>query len=333
MIDEAIYDVVGLGNAIVDILAPADDAFLSKLNIHKGTMTLVDLDQASDIFEKMPPVSMISGGSVANTMAGLASLGGRGAFVGKVTSDQVGQFFSHDIQAAGVDFTTPMADDGPETSKCLIMVTPDAQRTMCTYLGASTSLSVADLDQGLIESAQITYLEGYLWDSELPRQALRQAASWAREAGRLVAFSLSDPFLMQRYRADFQAFIPEMVDVLFANEAEITALYQVNTLEEAIDRVRGDVAVAAITCGADGSVVIAGDDRYAVPAAPVDNVVDTTGAGDLYAAGFLYGYSRNYRLDECALLGGIAAAEIISHVGARPHLTLSDLIPRDLSAA
>jgi sugar/nucleoside kinase (ribokinase family) len=333
MIDEAIYDVVGLGNAIVDVLAPVDDVFLNKLNIHKGTMTLVGLDQAGDIFEKMPPVSMISGGSVANTMAGLASLGGRGAFVGKVTNDQIGQFFSHDIQAAGVDFSTPIATDGPDTSKCLIMVTPDAQRSMCTYLGASTSLNVADLDQDLIESAQIVYLEGYLWDSPQPREALRQAATWAREAGRLVAFTLSDPFLMQRYREDFLEFIPSMVDVLFANEAEITALYQVNTLEEAIERVRGDVAVAAITRGADGSVVISGDDRYPVPAASVTKIIDTTGAGDLYAAGFLYGYSRNYRLDDCAILGGIAAAEIISHVGARPELTLSDLIPRDLSAA
>lgn len=333
MIDEAQYDVVGLGNAIVDILAEIDEATLTRLNIHKGTMTLVDLDQARDISEKLPAVTMISGGSAANTLAGIASLGGRGAFVGKVMQDDVGQFFAKDIRAQGIEFTTSAAEEGPETSKSLILVTPDAQRSMCTYLGASTALHVGDLDRDQIIAGQIVYLEGYLWDSPKPREALRQAASWAREAGRLVAFTLSDPFLMQRYRRDFLEFVPHHVDLLFANEAEITALYQTNNLEDALLRVRDDVGVAAITCSADGSIVVAGDDRYQVPAAPVAQVIDTTGAGDLYAAGFMFGYARNMRLDECARLGGIAASEVISHVGARPQTLLSNLIPKDLSAA
>jgi sugar/nucleoside kinase (ribokinase family) len=322
---DATLDVVGIGNAIVDVLAHADDAFIDQHGLTKGAMALIDETQAEVLYGQMGSGIEISGGSAANTIAGLAALGGRGAFIGKVRDDQLGTVFAHDIRASGVSFETPLAADGISTARCLILVTPDAQRTMNTFLGACAELGPDDVDPALIESAQVTYMEGYLWDPAGAKEAFRKAHRIAHDAGRRVALSLSDPFCVDRYRDEFAELVADHIDILFANEDEIMSLYQVDSFAAALDKVRGHCEVAALTRSEKGSVVVSGDQVHHVAAAPVDHVVDTTGAGDLYAAGFLHGFTEGWSLDDCARLAGIAAAEAISHMGARPEADLAKL--------
>jgi sugar/nucleoside kinase (ribokinase family) len=320
------FDVVGIGNAIVDVLAKAGDDFIEAESLAKGTMTLIDGARAEALYAAMGPGVEVSGGSVANSMVGIASLGGRGAFIGKVRNDQLGGIFSHDIRAAGVAFETPPAGSGDPTARCLILVTPDAQRTMSTFLGASVNLTPDDLDAPAIAAAKVTYMEGYLWDAPPAKAAFQEAARIAHEAGRKVALSLSDPFCVERHRKSFLELISGHVDLLFANEVEIASLFQTETFDEALQHVRGHCEVAALTRSAKGSVILAGDEVHVVDAAPVDRVVDTTGAGDLYAAGFLYGYTAGSNLFDCGRIGALAAAEVISHFGARPEVSLRSLI-------
>ncbi len=322
----AAFDVLGIGNAIVDVIARADDRFLSKHDLTKGSMMLIDEARADALYAAMGSGIEVSGGSCGNTMAGIASFGGKGAYIGKVRNDQLGQVFGHDLRAIGVSFETPAATSGPATARCLISVTPDAQRTMSTYLGACTGLGPADIDTRLVASAQVTYVEGYLWDAPEAKKAVLKAFDAAHAAGRKVSITLSDSFCVGRYRAEFRDLIRTQVDILFGNESEITSLYEVNSFEEALEMARKEAKIAALTRSEQGSVVIKGSETYAVPAAPVAKVVDTTGAGDLYAAGFLFGFTHGKPLAECARLGGIAAAEIISHVGARPETPLKGLM-------
>jgi sugar/nucleoside kinase (ribokinase family) len=320
------YDVLGIGNAIVDVISRADDGFLEKHTLTKGSMMLIDEARAETLYAAMGPGVEVSGGSCGNTMAGIASLGGKGAYIGKVKRDQLGAVFSHDLKSIGVAFDTPQATSGPATARCLILVTPDAQRTMNTYLGACTGLGPADIDTTAVAAAQVTYVEGYLWDAPEAKKAVLKAFDAAHAAGRLVSITLSDSFCVDRYRDEFRALIRDKVDILFGNESEIKSLYQVDSFEQAMEAARKEAKIAALTRSAKGSIVIKGSETHAVPAAPVSKVVDTTGAGDLYAAGFLYGFTRNRPLAECARLGAIAAAEIISHVGPRPETPLKDLI-------
>jgi sugar/nucleoside kinase (ribokinase family) len=322
----AAFDVLGIGNAIVDVITRADDAFLAKHALTKGSMMLIDEQRAEALYAAMGPGIEVSGGSCGNTMAGVASFGGKGAYIGKVRNDQLGTVFGHDLKAIGVSFETPTAATGPSTARCLIMVTPDAQRTMSTYLGACTGLGPNDIDTKLVGSAQVTYVEGYLWDAPEAKKAVLKAFDAAHAAGRKVSITLSDSFCVDRYRDEFRALIRDKVDILFGNESEIKSLYQVDSFEAALEATRKDARIAALTRSEKGSVVIRGGETHAVPAAPVSKVVDTTGAGDLYASGFLFGFTHGKPLAECARLGGIAAAEIISHVGARPEKALKDLI-------
>lgn len=328
---ETRFDVVGIGNAIVDVLAHANDQFINENNLIKGTMSLVDEQTAEVVYGKMGPGIECSGGSAANTIAALASLGSRGAFIGKVRDDQLGAVFRHDITALGIAFETAAASDGASTARCMIHVTPDAQRTMQTYLGASVDLGPDDIDEAMIASAAMTYLEGYLWDPEHAKQAFRKAAQVAEGAGRLVALSLSDPFCVDRHRDDFLDLVKNHVNVVFANEEEIMSLYQVENFDDALQHVRSDCDIAALTRSEKGSVIVRGDEVHIVDAEAVDHIVDTTGAGDAYAAGFLHGLTSGQPLDRCARLGGIAAAEIISHVGARPDVSLKELAEEKLS--
>jgi sugar/nucleoside kinase (ribokinase family) len=323
-------DVVGLGNAIVDVIAHAEDAFLAAEGMAKGAMTLIEAERAETLYARMGPGVESSGGSAANTMAGIASLGGRAAFIGKVKDDQLGAIFAHDIRAAGVAFRTRPAHGGAPTARCLIFVTPDAQRTMNTYLGASVELGPEDVDEALIAAAQVTYLEGYLWDRPRAKDAFRKAARIAHEAGRKVALTLSDPFCVERHRAEFQELVRGPIDILFANEAEIRALWQVRDFDAALSAARGLVQIAALTRSEKGSVVLSNGKTESVPAEPVQRVVDTTGAGDLYAAGFLYGLTQGRPPAEAARIGAIAAAEVIAHVGARPERPLKALVAERL---
>ena len=318
-------DVVGIGNALVDVLTHAADDFLRRHGLTKGTMQLVDEARARELYAAMGPGIEVSGGSAANTIVGVASFGGRAHYVGKVRNDQLGEVFSHDLRSMGVGYATPVATDGPSTGRCLIVVTPDAQRTMSTYLGASSRLGPADVDKRLIERAQILYLEGYLFDPPEAQEAFRVAADIAHAAGRKVALTLSDPFCVDRHRVAFLDLLQRHVDILFANEAEIRALYEVPDFDGAVARVRGYCEVAALTRSERGSVVATADAVHAVAAEPVAAVVDTTGAGDLYAAGFMVGLSRRLPLPTCGRLGAVAAAEVISHVGARPMRSLAEL--------
>ena len=317
-------DVVGIGNAIVDVIAQADDSFVRRHAMTKGTMALIDEARAEALYAAMGSTVEASGGSAANTIAGIASLGGKTGYIGKVRDDVLGTAFRHDITAVGAEFRTPAATDGPATARCLIIVTPDAQRTMNTFLGASVNLGPQDVDEALIRSARVTYLEGYLYDQASAQEAFHMAAQIAHAAGRKVGLSLSDPFCVDRHRADFLALIDRHIDVLFANEAEITMLFETD-LHEAVARLRGMTELAAVTRSAEGSLIVTNAATLEVAAAPVERVVDTTGAGDLYAAGFLFGLTSGASHAECGRLGSLAAAEIISHVGARPHTPLSTL--------
>jgi sugar/nucleoside kinase (ribokinase family) len=322
----AAFDVLGIGNAIVDVISRADEAFLGRHALTKGSMMLVDEARAQKLYGAMGPGVEVSGGSCGNTMAGIASFGGKGAYVGKVRDDQLGQVFGHDLRSIGVSFETAPATSGPATARCLILVTPDAQRTMNTYLGACTGLGPGDIDPARVAAAQVTYVEGYLWDEPDAKKAVLKAFDAAHAAGRLVSITLSDSFCVDRYRDEFRALVRDKVDILFGNESEIKSLYRVDSFEAALEATRKEAKIAALTRSEKGSVVIKGSETHAVPAAPVASVVDTTGAGDLYAAGFLHGFTHGRPLAECARLGGIAAAEIISHVGARPEKPLKDLV-------
>ncbi len=322
---EPTHDVLGIGNAIVDVISRTTDDFLDAHGIAKGGMHLIDEAQAEALYAETGPAIEMSGGSAANTIAGVASFGGKGAYVGKVRDDQLGKVFSHDITAIGVTFETPPAQDGPSTARSLILVTPDAERTMNTYLGACVHLGPGDLDAELIASAKVTYLEGYLWDPEAAKQAFRSAAKIAAEAGRKVSLTLSDPFCVDRHREGFLELAKTSVDILFANEVEIMSLYQVESFADAARAVAEDCELAVITRSEKGCVVLTPEERISVPAIAVEQVVDTTGAGDMFAAGFLYGYTNGRDLETCGKLGVLAASEIISHVGARPETPFAEL--------
>lgn len=319
------YDVLGVGNAIVDILARADDAFLQSQGMAKGGMALVDEQQAEALYGQMTNRLEASGGSAANSIAGIASFGGTAAFIGRVRNDDLGATFGRDLQSLGIAFETSAATSGPSTARCMILVTPDAQRTMNTCLGASAELGEDDISETLVAASQITYLEGYLFDPPPAKAAFRKAAKLAREAGRKVALTLSDSFCVERHRDAFLELIREHVDIVFANEAEIASLYPGSDLGQAASTLAGQVDIAAITRSEKGSLLVHGQERIDVPAVPVQQVVDTTGAGDLYAAGLLFGLTHGKPLGECGRLGSVAAAEIISHFGARPETSLAEL--------
>jgi sugar/nucleoside kinase (ribokinase family) len=318
-------DVVGIGNALVDVLSNESPDFLAAHDLTPGAMTLIDTARAEQLYAAMGPAVEISGGSAANTLVGVTSMGGTAAFVGRVADDQLGSVFGHDIRAAGVEFVAKPAPDGEPSGRCLIVVTPDAQRTMNTYLGASAQLGPTDVDHDLVGRAQILYLEGYLWDEPDAKAAYRLAARTAHDAGNRVALTLSDSFCVDRHRAEFVDLVASEVDVLFANEAEITSLYEVDRFDDALQHVREHCEIAALTRSEKGAVVVTRDEVHVVDAHPVPRVVDTTGAGDQFAAGFLFGLTHGYHLGTAARLGALAAAEVIGHMGARPEVSLAAL--------
>jgi sugar/nucleoside kinase (ribokinase family) len=319
------YDVTAIGNALVDVIAPADEAFLARQDMAKGAMMLIDETRAEALYGAMAPGVEASGGSAGNTIAGVASFGGRAAFIGKVAADQLGDVFAHDLRALGADFSTPRLRGGPATGRCLINVTPDGERTMSTYLGAGIELTADDVDPALVERSRILYLEGYLFDPHEARRAFAKAAGLARAAGRSIALTLSDGFVVERHRAALLGFIDTQVDVLFANETEIRALFETDDFGAATQAIAGRCAIAAVTRGDMGSVILSGGDRIEVPAHPVEKLVDTTGAGDQYAAGFLHGLASGRPLADCGRLASLAAAEVIGHYGPRPAVSLRDL--------
>jgi sugar/nucleoside kinase (ribokinase family) len=318
------FDVLCIGNAIVDVFSRVDESFLAKHAVTKGMMRLVTEKESAALFDDMGPSTQISGGSGANTAAGIASFGGRVAFIGKVKDDPLGKVFRHDMQAAGVHFATLPARSGPSTASSLILVTSDGERTMNTYLGACVELSPPDIDEEVVAASRVTYLEGYLWDPPLAKEAFRKAARIARSNKRLVSITLSDSFCVDRHRASFLDLIRNDIDILFANEKEIKSLYEVEDFDDAMQRARKDTAVAVLTRSEAGSVIVRGDEVHVVEAHPLDKVEDATGAGDLYASGFLFGFTRNMPLAQCARLGSLAAAEVISHIGARPGVNLAE---------
>ncbi len=318
-------DVLGVGNALLDVLSPTPDEFLDRHGLVKGSMALIDAQQATSLYEEMGPATEQSGGSAANTVVGVASLGGASAFIGRVRDDTLGDVFAHDIRAAGVRFDTTPATAGQPTGRCLILVTPDAERTLNTFLGAAAELRVDDVTASLVEAAAVIYLEGYLFDQPDAKEAFRHAAAAAHRAGRQVALSLSDTFCVERHRMDFLALVEHDVDLLFGNDGELCALYEVERLGDALDLTRRHCPVAAITLGADGSLVVSPEGVAEIPVHPVPGgVVDTTGAGDLYAAGFLYGFTHGQEPGACGRLGAVAASEVISHLGARPERSLAE---------
>ena len=324
---EPTLDLVAIGNAIVDVIAQADDGFLAREGLDKGSMRLIDEDVSESLYARMGPGREISGGSAANTAAGMAALGARCAFIGQVAEDQLGEVFAHDIRANGIRFDIAPRPGSPSTARCLILVTPDAQRTMNTFLGASQYLPEQALDAALIGSAAILYLEGYLWDPAEPRAAMRAAIAMAREAGRKVAFTLSDAFCIDRHRGDFRALIETgQIDILFANKAEIKSLVEVDDFEAAVVAVAPSVPLLVVTRSEHGAIAVERGRRHSCPAEPVEKVIDTTGAGDLFAAGFLAGHVRGRGVDECLAMGAVAAAEVISHYGARPEAELLALV-------
>lgn len=324
------YDVVGIGSAIVDILSKANEDFLQRHGMVKGTMALIDSTQSKALYADMGKSVNISGGSAANSMAGIASLGGRPAFIGKVGADELGEIFKHEIKVAGVDFHGGQKNSTLlPTAVCLILVTPDAQRTMNTFLGACTELGPADIDESMISSAHITYIEGYQWDTPQAKEAILKACVTAKSAGRKVALSLSDPFVVDRHRTDLLKLIYDHVDLLFGNEAEVFKLYETSDFDTAVRKLRQSNTLACMTLGARGAVVVDVMSTATVPAAPIKQVVDTTGAGDLFAAGFLYGYTNGRDMVRSAKIGALAAAEVISHMGARPEVSLRDLLVKE----
>jgi len=320
------YDVLGIGNAIVDVIARTEEDFLVNQGMNKGAMTLIDEARAKRIYDAMGPAIEISGGSAANTIVGIASLGARAAFIGKVKDDDLGRVFAHDIRAAGVTFAAPPALGGPSTARCYVLVTPDGERTMNTYLGAAQDLSPNDIDPEMIAGSAIIYLEGYLWDPKNAKDAFLKAAKVAHDARRKVALTLSDAFCVDRWREEFLGLMrTRTVDLIFANEAELHSLYQTADFNAALQALRADIEVAVVTRSEKGCLVVGPEGTEAVPAFPVERVVDTTGAGDLFAAGFLAGLARSADDRTCARLGALAAAEVIQHLGARPETSLKDL--------
>lgn len=319
-----------MGNAIVDIIARIDDGFLETHDRIKGSMMLVDAETSARLYDAMPPAVERSGGSAGNTAAGIASLGGDAAYIGKVHDDQLGMVFRHDIRAAGVAFDTVPAKEGAPTATSMILVTPDAQRTMNTYLGACVELTPDDVDEDVVAGSAVVYVEGYLWDTETMKASVLKAYDIAARADTKISLSLSDSFCVDRFRDEFLDLVENKVDILFANEAEIMSLYQVDTFEEALERVKANGKLAALTRSEKGSVIVSGGEVVAEVAAQPTTVEDTTGAGDLYAAGFLHGYVAGKSMEECANLGGLAAAEVISHLGARPEVSLKDLAAEKL---
>ena len=320
-----LYDVAAIGNAIVDVIAPASDAFLEAEGLVKGSMMLIDEARGVDLYGRMAAGVETSGGSAGNTVAGIASFGCRAAYLGKGAKDQLGEVFAHDMRATGVRFDVPPLGAGPATARCLINVTPDGQRTMCTYLGASTELTPDDVDPAVIEASKVVYLEGYLFDPSEARRAFAKAAGLARASGRKIALTLSDAFVVERHRGALMEFIEDQVDIVFANEAEVTALFQTQDFDAAVKALAARSQIAAVTRSEKGSVIVSGEAWHEIWAAAVDKVVDTTGAGDQYAAGFLYGLASDRSLPVCGQLGALAAAEVISHYGPRPQVSLKDL--------
>lgn len=323
------YGVTAIGNAIVDILAPTTPEFIESqrpLGMQPGAMALITAERAAELYELMGPATEMSGGSAGNTMACFASLGGNGAYIGKVANDQLGKVFAHDTKSIGVHFDTPPLVGGKPTAQCLILVTPDAQRTMNTYLGASTQITVDDIDESLIADSEVTYLEGYLFDEPQAKDAFFIAAEYVAKHGRKLSVTLSDPFCVVRHREDFQRLVENHVDILFTNEEELKEITQIPDTDQAIEAIRGKCEIVAVTLGAKGSVIVT-QDRL-IPVAPImpKQLVDTTGAGDSYAAGFLFGYTQGKDLAECGRLGSLAASEVISHMGPRPLVKLKDLI-------
>jgi sugar/nucleoside kinase (ribokinase family) len=320
------FDVVGIGNALVDVIAHADDAFIHHHELVKGSMTLVDTDRAVHLYQALGSAIEMSGGSAANTMCGVASFGGTAAYIGKVSDDDLGLVFGHDCRAVGVQFRPGAPADGTPTGRCIIVVTPDAQRTMNTYLGVSSLLCVSDVDVDTVAAGQVLYMEGYLYDRPEAKEAFRHAAHVAHANDRLVSLTLSDSFCVDRHRSDFRALVADEVDLLFGNEDELRSLYETDSMDDALRAVRADCSLAVITVGAEGCIVVTPDGELRAPAQPVEQVLDTTGAGDLFAAGFLYGYTRQRSLADCARFGAVAAAEVISHVGPRPLVELRTLL-------
>ena len=324
---ETKFDVLTIGNAIVDVLAQTEEDFLVREGLVKGSMRLIDAAEAERLYGHMGPAQLISGGCAGNTAAGVASFGGRAAFIGKVADDELGRFFRHDMKALGIHFPTENLVGGAPTARSMILITPDSERTMNTFLGACQELTPDDIDRATVEAAAITYLEGYLWDPPKAKEAFRIAARIAHKAGRRVAITLSDSFCVDRFRDEFIELMRSgALDIVFANRHEMLALYQTSDFETALSCLERDVKLAVVTLSADGSVAAAGGKRTKIPAAPVDRIVDLTGAGDLYAAGFLYGLSRGHAHEVCGRLGSLAAAEVISHIGARPVDSLRDRV-------
>ena len=327
----ATLDIVAIGNAIVDVIATADDAFLGAESLAKGSMQLISAERATELYAKMGPGREISGGSAANTIAGMAALGRRCGFIGQVADDQLGKVFTHDIRAIDVAFATPPSPGEPPTAQCLILVTPDGQRTMNTFLGASQFLPAAAIDKAVIESAEILYLEGYLWDPEEPRAAMQRAIRIAHEAGRKVAFTLSDAFCIERHRDSFLTLIDNGdIDILFANEAEMHSLMQSDDFDGSVAAIAAKVPLLIVTRGPHGALAVTAGARSEVPAEPVAKVVDTTGAGDLFAAGFLAGHAAGRSIPDCLTMGAVCAAEVISHYGPRPEADLKALVSAKL---
>lgn len=321
------YDVVGIGNALVDVIANADDSFIERESLVKGSMTLVDTDRALHLYKALGSAVEMSGGSAANTVCGVASFGGKAAYIGKVSNDDLGQVFGHDLLAVGVHFSAGKHIDQIPTGRCIIVVTEDAQRTMNTYLGVSSYLDRHDIDEQTVADGRVLYMEGYLFDREDAKEAFRHAARVAHAAGREVSLSLSDSFCVERHREDFRALVADEVDILFGNEAELKSLYELDSFDDAVEAIRRDSSLAVITRGALGTSIITHQEVLHVDADDVKQVIDTTGAGDLYAAGFLYGYTNGYDLLQSGWLGSVAAGEVISHMGPRPLVELRTLMP------
>ena len=329
-VDGVSLDALTIGNALVDVLATVDEGFLVRENIVKGSMNLVDIKRSKHLHSLVNSRTEMSGGSAANTAYGLASLGGRAGFIGKISADRLGESFSHDLDTVGVKFFPGVTCETEDTGRCLIVVTPDGNRTMNTFLGAASLLDAADVSKTAVQSAAVVFLEGYLFDKDAAKEAFRTAAEYAHAAGRKVALTLSDSFCVDRHRADFLSLVKNDIDILFSNEDELKALYQVDSINDGLHQLRDDCEFAAVTRNEHGSVVIDGDEVVIIDAEPVDSVVDATGAGDMYAAGFLYGFVRGKPIEQCGKIGSIVASEVITHMGPRPLVPLTTVVPKSL---
>ena len=323
-------DALTIGNALVDVLATVDEGFLVRENIVKGSMNLVDIKRSKHLHSLVHSRTEMSGGSAANTAYGLASLGGRAGFIGKISADRLGESFSRDLDAVGVKFFPGATSDTEDTGRCLIVVTPDGNRTMNTFLGAASLLDSADISKTAVQSAAVVLLEGYLFDKDAAKEAFRTAAEYAHAAGRKVALTLSDSFCVDRHRADFLSLVKNDIDILFSNEDELKSLYQVDSINDGLHQLRDDCEFAAVTRNEHGSVVIDGDEVVIIDALPVESVVDATGAGDMYAAGFIYGFVRGKPIEQCGKIGSIVASEVITHMGPRPLVPLTTVVPKSL---